>query len=158
MKEYGYYRALDTNMSNKVVMMDFGLVYLTGNTDFNFNGSTVLVTGSYSYDNAARIYGLSPYNTRMYAHNSEWISVAVNDEGEAQGYQLGYNGRNYLVPDIQNSTLSGLSSISTNYGPKYSWSSFYQWQADFFNIQNNRIYCSSIFRLFLNSFNLRTGS
>ena len=88
-------------MSNKVVMMDFGLVYLTGNTDFNFNGSTVLVTGSYAYDNAARIYGLSPYNTRMYAHNSEWISVAVNDEGEAQGYQLGYNGRNYLVPDIR---------------------------------------------------------
>ncbi len=139
MKEYGYYRALDTNMANKVVMMDFGLVYLTGNTDFSFNGSTVLVTGSYSYDDAARIYGSSPYNTRMYAHNSEWISIAVDDEGNAQGYQLGYTGRNYLVPDIQNSTLSGLSSISTNYGPKYAWSNFYQWKADFFNVQNNTI-------------------
>ena len=42
MKEYGYYRALDTDMSGKVVMMDFGLIYLRGGQTYNFNTSTVI--------------------------------------------------------------------------------------------------------------------
>ena len=49
-------------MSNEVVMFDFGLNYLRAGADFNFNGSTVLVTGSYIYDDAASIYGTSPWN------------------------------------------------------------------------------------------------
>jgi len=139
MKEYGYYRALDTDMSGKVVMMDFGLVYLRGGQTYNFNTSKVIVTGSYSYSDAARIEGISPWNTELYAHNSEWVSIAVNDEGEAQGFQIGYEGRNYVVPDIQDSVLSGVAHIGTAYGPKYSWSTYYNWEADFFNIQNNTI-------------------
>ena len=139
MVEYGYNRALPTNMKDKVVMFDFGLNYLQGNTAYNFNGSTVLVTGSYTYNDAARIYATSPYEAELYAHDSTWVSTAVNDEGEAQGFMLGYRQRNYLVPSIEDSTLSGVAHIATNYGPKYSWSSFYRWQADFMNLQNNTI-------------------
>ena len=125
-------------MSNEVVMFDFGLNYLRAGADYNFNGSTVLVTGSYIYDDAARIWGTSG-GTKMYAHNSEWIGLGLNSDGEAQGYQLGYYGRNNLIPDIQNSTLSGVASIASNYGYAPWWNPSASWQADFFNIQNNTI-------------------
>ena len=135
--QVGYYRALPTNLQDKVVMIDFGLAYLTGGQDYNFNGSTVLVTGSYQYDDSTRIQGLSPWNTKLYAHNSEWVSLAM-DGDEAQGFQIGYEGRNYVVPSIENSTLSGVASIATNYGPKYSWGS-YNWEADFFHVGNSTL-------------------
>ena len=138
LKEFGYYGALPTDMSNKVVMFDSGTSYLRPNVAYDFNGSTVLLTGSYRYDDAMRIYGTSG-GTEMYAHNSEWIGLALNDDGEPQGYQLGLYGRNNLVPDIQNSTLSGVASISTNYGYASWWNPNAAWQADFFNIQNNTI-------------------
>ena len=44
-------------MANKVVMFDAGINYLKGgNAVYDFNGSTVLITGSYRFDDAARIY------------------------------------------------------------------------------------------------------
>jgi alkyl hydroperoxide reductase subunit AhpC len=51
--------------------------------------------------------------------------------------RFGYNGWNDIVPDIQNSTISGLATIVTTYGYKSSWVVVTVWEADFFNIQNN---------------------
>ena len=50
--------------------------------------------------------------TEMYAHNSEWIALGI-DNGDAQGIKIGYNGWNDLVPDIQDSTISGVATIVT---------------------------------------------
>ena len=58
------------------------------------------------------------------------------DNGDAQGVKIGYNGWNDVVPDIQNTTISGLATIVTTFGYKSTWGS-YVWEADFFNIQNN---------------------
>ena len=130
MKEYGYYRALDTNMSGKVVMMDFGLVYLTGGQTYNFNQSTVIVTGSY-LTLMQQNQGF-PWNTR-FAHN-KWVSIAVNDEG-----------KNKSSLDMKEGTTSfqifrlrtiWCCSIGTSYGQS-TLVGFYNWESDFFNIEQH---------------------
>ena len=137
--EYGYYGAVPQNLDNKVIMFDAGYVYVDGNTDNSWNSSTVLVTGSYNSQDAAQVWSTSPYGARMWSHNSEWIALGLNN-GEAQGVKIGYNGWNDVVPDIQNSTISGLATIVTTFGYKSSWGwGNYVWEADFFNIQNNTL-------------------
>ena len=135
MKEYGYYGATPLNLANKVIMLDVGYWYVDGNTDTTLNGSTILSTGSYKFYDAMQVWSTFPYGARMYAHNTEWVATAV-DNGDAQGIKIGYNGWNDVVPSIEDSTISGLSSIVTTFGYKSTWSS-YVWEADFFNIQNN---------------------
>ena len=137
MIQYGYYGATPQDMSNKVVMLDVGLWYIDGNTDNSLNDSTVLVTGTYNSYDAINVWSTSPYGARMYAHDSNWVSTAVDDNGNPQGIKIGYNGWNDVVPDIQDSTIAGLATIVTTYGYKSTWSSSYVWEADFFNIQNN---------------------
>jgi hypothetical protein len=78
--QVGYYRALPTNLQDKVVMIDFGLAYLTGGQDYNFNGSTVLVTGSYQYDDSTRIQGLSPYNICFHVYDFEWVLLVMDGD------------------------------------------------------------------------------
>ena len=135
--EYGYYGATPQSFQNKVVMVDTGIWYIDGDTDNTFDGSTFLVTGARNSDDAMQLWSTSPYGARMKAHNTEWVSLAV-DDGDAQGIKIGYNGWNDVVPDIQNSTISGLATIVTTFGPKYTWRSS-PWEADFFNIQNNTL-------------------
>ena len=119
--EYGYYGAAPQNLDNKVIMFDAGYVYLDGNTDNSWNGSTVLVTGSYNSQDSAQVWSTSPYGARIYSHNAEWISTAVDDNGDAEGIKIGYNGWNDVVPDIQDTTISGLASIVTTFGYKSTW-------------------------------------
>ena len=133
--QVGYY-AIPKNLENKVVMVDFGYIVMDGNSDYNMNGTTMLVTGAQQYEDAAEFWGTSPYNTRLHSHDAEWVSLAM-DGDEPQGIMLGTYGINYIVPNIENTTISGLATIATNYGPKYWWGGNYQWQADFFNIRNN---------------------
>ena len=135
LKEYGYYGATPTNLQNKVVMLDVGYWYIDGNTDVSLNGSTILSTGSYIYYDSMNVWSTYPYGARLYAHNTNWVSTAI-DDGDAQGIKIGYNGWNDVVPDIQDSTITGLASIVTTFGYKSTWSA-YVWEADFFNIQNN---------------------
>ena len=137
--EYGYYGAVPQNLDNKVIMFDAGYVYLDGNTDNSWNSSTVLVTGSYNSQDSAQVWSTSPYGARIYSHNSEWIALGI-DNGDAQGIKIGYNGWNDVVPDIQDSTISGLATIVTTFGYKSTWWwANYVWEADFFNIQNNTL-------------------
>ena len=63
--EYGYYGAAPQNLDNKVIMFDAGYVYLDGNTDNSWNGSTVLVTGSYNSQDSAQVWSTSPYGARF---------------------------------------------------------------------------------------------
>ena len=136
MKEYGYYGATPRVMDNQVIMVDTGIWYVDGNTDNSVNSSTILSTGTYNSQDSMQVWSTSPYGARMWSHNSEWVSTAIDDDGRAQGIKIGYNGWNDIVPDIQNTTISGLASIVTTYGYKSTWGS-YVWKADFFNIQNN---------------------
>ncbi|MFL2962365.1 MAG: hypothetical protein ACJZ2K_05225, partial [Candidatus Poseidoniaceae archaeon] len=137
MVQYGYYGATPRSLDNQVVMVDVGLWYIDGNTDNSLNDSTLIVTGSRDSDDVLNVWSTYPYGARMYAHDSTWISTAMDDNGNPQGIKIGYNGWNDVVPDIQNSTIAGLGTIVTTYGYKSSWSSNYVWEADFFNIQNN---------------------
>jgi hypothetical protein len=58
--EYGYYGGISTSLTNEVVMMDSPYLYLNGGTDYDFNGTTMLVTGVYDYYGNARFYLKSP--------------------------------------------------------------------------------------------------
>jgi flagellin-like protein len=135
MVEYGYYGATPRDMSGDVIMADSGYWYLDGNTDNSFNESTVIVTATYNSYESMTMWSTSPYGAKLYAHNSEWVSIATDDGGAPQGIFFGQNGRSSIIPDIQNSTISGLASIATNYGYKSSWSS-YIWDTSL-NVQNN---------------------
>ena len=134
--EYGYWGATPEDMSNQVVMLDVGYWYIDGDSDTSLNDSTVLATGSYNSYDSLQIWSTSPYGARLYAHDSDWISTVVTDDGDAQGIKIGYNGWNDVVPDIQDSTISSLASIVSTYGYKSNFGN-YVWGADFFNIQNN---------------------
>ena len=50
------------------------------------------------------------------------VDLVAMDGDEPQGIMLGTYGINYIVPNIENTTISGLATIATNYGPKYWWS------------------------------------
>ena len=134
-KEYGYWGATPSNMENKTIMLDVGYWYVDGNSDTTLHNSVILSTGSYTFYDSMNIWSTSPYGARLYAHNTEWVSTAIDDD-EPQGIKIGYNGWNDVVPDIQNSTISGLATIVTTFGYKSVWGN-YVWEADFFNIQNN---------------------
>ena len=126
---------LHLRINNKVIMFDG--MKLDGNTDNSWNGSTVLVTGSYNSQDSAQVWSTSPYGARIYSHNAEWISTAVDDNGDAEGIKIGYNGWNDVVPDIQNTTISGLASIVTTFGYK-SMVVQLRWEATS-SIQNNTL-------------------
>jgi len=132
--EYGYYGATPRAMENEVIMADVGYWYLDGNTDNSFNGSTVLTTGSYTSYDALQVWSTSPYGANIWSHDSTWMAIAT-DDGEAQGFKIGYNGWNDVVPSIQDSTLIGLSTIVTTLGIPNSMGK----QADMFHVVNNTI-------------------
>ncbi len=137
LKEYGYYGATPRTMNNEVVMVDTGIWYMDGNTDNSLNGSTVLTTGSYTSQDAMVVWSTNPYGANLYSHESTWIALAT-DGDEAQGFKIGYNGWNDIVPSFQDSTLTGLSQIVTTLGTS-SAANGYGKQADMFHIVNNTI-------------------
>ncbi|MDP6870369.1 MAG: type IV pilin [Candidatus Poseidoniaceae archaeon] len=136
MKEYGYWGATPRAMENQSIMVDVGYWYIDGNTDNSYNNSELLVTGAYDYYHAMRLISTSPYGARLYAHNTEWTAVNLNDDGEMQGIYIGFNGWNDIVPDIQDSTISGLATVVTTFGYKSTFGN-YVWKSDFFKFQNN---------------------
>jgi len=140
MKEYGYYGATPADMSGKVVMMDAPTVYLKGNGAINnYNGSTILNTGGYTSSDVARLYSISPYRGQFWMHEGEVYSLAVDNQGDAQGLQIGYYYGAYLLPNVQNSTLSGMSYFGASHGYKSYFSTTNNWEADMFTVKNNKI-------------------
>lgn len=136
--EYGYYAAMAKNMSGKTVMIDVPFMYLTGGADYNFNGTTILATGGYTYYDTQRWYPLNPYGTSIYMHGGAMYSMMTNPEsGSAMGYELGYQYYT-LNLQIENSTLSGLSTIATANGYNYAFGN-YNYIVEEVNIKNNDI-------------------
>jgi len=135
--EYGYWGATPRAMNNDVIMVDVGVWYIDGNTDNSLNDSTMLVTGSYKNYDTMVVWSTSPYGANLWSHDSNWMALA-NDDGEAQGFQIGYNNWNDIVPSFEDSTLTGLAHIVTTLGTS-SAANGYGKQADMFNIVNNVI-------------------
>ena len=137
MKEYGYFGATPRSMDNETVMVDTGVWYMDGNTDNSLNNSRILSTGSYLSQDSMVVWSTSPYGLNLYSHDSTWIAIA-SDDGEAQGFKVGYNGWNDVVPSFENSELIGLSQIVTTLGTSNA-ANGYGKQADMFHMVNNTI-------------------
>ena len=133
--EYGYYGATPRSLDNKVVMVDVGVWYMDGNTDNSVNGTTVLSTGSYKNYDAMSIYSTYPYGSNIYSHGSDWTSLAM-DGDDAQGIKIGYTNWNDIVPSIEDTTITGLSTIVTAKGTSSAINGNGK-QADMFHIVNN---------------------
>ena len=137
-KEYGYYGAMATNMGGKTVMIDTPYLYLTGGADYNFNGSTILATGGYTYYDTQRWYPMAPYGSSIYMHGGDMFSMMTNpDTGSPMGYEIGYQYYTLNV-DIQNSTLSGLSTLASANGYVYAFNN-YNYIVEEFIVKNNDI-------------------
>ena len=137
-KEYGYYGGIAKDMSSKTVMIDVPFMYLNGGNDYSFNGSTLLATGGYTYYDTQRWYPKSPYGSSFYMVDGEMYSMMTNpDTGSPMGVELGYfyYTMNFI---IDNSTLSGLSTITASNGYKSAWYS-YNWEIEETSITNNEI-------------------
>ncbi|HIL66079.1 MAG TPA: type IV pilin [Candidatus Poseidoniales archaeon] len=94
-------------------------------------------TGGYTSYGTTTWYSVSPYGSEFWMHDGEVISLAISDDGEMQGVEIGYFYGAYLLPNIQNSTLSGISSIASSHGYKYN--NYYNWEADMFTVKNSTI-------------------
>ena len=137
-KEYGYYGGLAKDMSNKTVMIDVPFMYINGGDDYNFNGSTILATGGYTYYDTQLWYPKSPYGSYFYMTDGAMYSMMVNPEtGSAMGIELGYQYYTLNLV-IDNSTLSGIASIVTSNGYKSAWYT-YNWEVEEVSITNSVI-------------------
>ena len=137
-KEYGYYGGIAQDMSNKTVMIDVPFMYINGGTDYNFNGSTILSTGGYTYYDTQRWYPKSPYGSTFTMHDGAMYSMMVNPStGSPMGIELGYAYYS-LNLDIDDSTLSGMATISTANGYKSAWYT-YNWEVEQVSITNSDI-------------------
>ena len=137
-KEYGYYGGIAKDMSNKTVMIDVPFMYLNGGDDYNFNGSTILSTGGYTYYDTQRWYPKSPYGSSFYMTDGSMYSMMTNpDSGSAMGIELGYQ---YYALNliIDNSTMSGMASIVTSNGYDSPWYT-YNWEVEEVSITNSDI-------------------
>ena len=138
LKEYGYYGGSPADMSNQVIMADVPWWYMDGGVSNNFNETTILNTGGYTSYATTTWYSTTPYGGEFWMHDGEVISLAVDDDGEMQGVEIGYFYGAYLLPNIQNSTLSGIASIASSHGYKSYWSN-YNWEADMFTVKDSTI-------------------
>ena len=113
--EYGYYGATPRDMSGKTIMVDVPFNYVptdsNSNTKNNWNDTTILVTGIYTFNMYQRWTSTSPYNSHLYMNNTTILTMA-EDDGELGGLMLGYYAWSDINPWVTNSTITGLTSIA----------------------------------------------
>jgi len=143
--EYGYYGGVSKDMSGtssskKVIMVDVPFLYINGGGDQNnWNNTIVLATGGYDFYNTQRWYSDSGYGAYLNMNNSEVYASAVNPEDDTRmGVQIGYYYGTYILPNIQNTTIEGVATITAGHGFKSYWGN-YIWNADQFTLKNNDI-------------------
>jgi len=130
--EYGYYYTVSGNdIQGETVMFDAPLFYLDGGTH-NWNGTEIISTASYTFDNANRFYPRYNQEVNLWMHNTNITSTAVSDDGEMQGFQLGYPYYSMNL-DMEQSSISGLATIWGSIG----YGSYNEYELDYFNIANS---------------------
>lgn len=117
MVEYGYYGAVDWDMSGKTIMVDAPYMYLKGKSGTNINDwsdSTIINTGSYDYYGTTNYRSTYPYNAKFHVENSTMIALSGVDEntGVPFGFDLGYYAWSDVNPYYKNSTFIGLQTIA----------------------------------------------
>jgi FlaG/FlaF family flagellin (archaellin) len=138
--EYGYYGGISTSLTNEVVMMDSPYLYLNGGTDYDFNGTTMLVTGVYDYLGNARFYSKSPGGSGFYMDDGGVYGVAVDeDTGNAYGVELGYYFYNYANFVVNNSVLSNIATIDIANGYRSLYGGNYNWEVETLSVTNSTI-------------------
>ena len=130
--EYGYYYTTSgTDLEGETVMFDAPFFYLDGGTH-SWNETELIVTASYAFENSNRFYPRSNQEVNLYMHDATVTATAVSDDGELQGFQLGY-GYYSMNLDMNNTTISGLASIWGSIGYGY----YSSHDLDYFNIENS---------------------
>ena len=132
--EYGYYGGVVSNMNNKAIMVDAPLMYIDGGTNKNeWNNSVVIMTGSYSFYGGTAWRATYPYNAKLYVDNSDFIAMSgTQQDGDANGFQLGYYSWSDVNPWYKNSRFIGLSTIAAA-------NENGNWMPDHFVVVNNTI-------------------
>ena len=130
--EYGYLRSHGGNdLAGETVMMDAPFMYLRQGTH-NWNASTWIITASYDFEDSNRMYPYFSGESYLYMHDADVTTVAVDNDGNAQGFQLGYVYYSLNV-DMNNTTISGLATMQGAMG--YGYRSGYA--LDFFTVTNS---------------------
>ena len=136
--EYGYYGGVGANLANQIVMVDVPYIYLNGNTDYNFNGSTLLSTGVYDFYGNQRWYSKSPGGSGFYMNDGGIYGVAVDeDTSEPYGIQIGdyfYSMNNFVA---NNSIFSNVATIDIANG--YNYNNNYEWEVETLALTNSTI-------------------
>jgi len=132
--EYSYYYSHSgSDLEGETVMMDAAFMYLSGGKH-SWNGTTFINTASYDYDGATRMYPQYNGDNSLYMHDADWSSMALNDQGEPQGFSLGY--RYYSMNmDIHNTTMSGVASVIGAMGYGY----YSNYDLDFFSMTDSTL-------------------
>ncbi len=137
--EYGYYSALTTSQANKVIMFDTPYIYLKPSTTYDFNGSTILSTGAYSYYDSQRWYTRSPYGAEVYMNDAAVYGVTPDTANDGMfGVEIGYYGSPITTLVANNTVFSNLAKIEMTNGYRSTWSS-YNWEIDEVSITNSSI-------------------
>jgi len=88
-KEYAYSNSLTIGQQDNTIMMDTPYIYFKSNTPYNLNGTTILSTGAYDFYGTQRWYTSYPYGGEVYMNDAAVYGVAVDDEGEMFGIEVG---------------------------------------------------------------------
>ena len=137
MTEYGYSGGLTKSQSNKVLMIDSGIFYLKSATDYDFNGSTILSTGGYSFGDTQRWLVSYPYGATVNMNDAKVYGVGLNeDDGVMYGLEIGGYGSPITSFTANNTIFSNLAKIEMQHGYK---SSFRNWEINDVSITNSTI-------------------
>ncbi len=137
MTEYGYSGGLTKSQSNKVLMIDSGIFYLKSATDYDFNGSTILSTGGYSFGDTQRWLVSYPYGAKVTMNDAKVYGVAPNDDdGVMFGLEIGGYSSPITSFSANNTVFSNIAKIEMQNGYK---SSARNWEINDVSITNSTI-------------------
>jgi len=114
--EYGYYGAVEWDMSGKTIMVDVPFMYIKGDSGSNINDwsdSTIINTGAYEYYGTSQWRSTYPYDGKLHIENSTMLALSgVDQDGTPNGFELGYYAWSDINPYYKNSTFVGLATIA----------------------------------------------
>ena len=135
LEEHGYYYgSVDGgDFTGKAVMIDAPNWYLDGDT-YEWNGTTMIWTGSWSTNDLSRVYPRYNGEVNVYMHDSTVQGMSLNDDGELAGINFGYLYYSMNL-DANNTEFSGIASIVGAIGYGY----YSDYELNFFNVRNSTI-------------------